>query len=108
MRVTVDIDEKSKKLARWVLFNFIGIFSLPQFSYLKIFVPKIWKTRRGWHFSLNHLRLSFREACMYRLLLNDDRKRVKFDWESKYKPKQILFNVKDGYRVKEISPEELI
>ncbi|MCD6317454.1 hypothetical protein J7M02_00100 [Candidatus Aerophobetes bacterium] len=45
---------------------------------------------------------------MYRLLLNDDRKRVKFDWESKYKPKQILFNVKDGYRAKEVSPDELI
>ncbi|RLI98721.1 MAG: hypothetical protein DRP00_01445 [Candidatus Aenigmatarchaeota archaeon] len=108
MRVTVDLDENSKRLARWVFFNFIGIFSLPNFSYLKNFVPKIWKTRRGWHFSLNHLRISFEEACMYRLLLNDDRKRVRFDFESVHKPKQILFSKKDGYKKKEVSPEELI
>lgn len=69
--------------------------------------PKIHKTRKGYHIFIGGLRMSFEESLEWRKKLSDDEKRIFFDTESEFKPKQILFTRKDGHEVKEIKYKDL-
>jgi hypothetical protein len=51
---------------------------------------------KGWHLKAHGLPISFKVSLFIRILLGDDRMRVKFDIRRQKKPKAILWTHKDG------------
>ena len=50
------------------------------------------------HLKCHGLKVSFRTSLILRLLLGDDKMRIKFDLQRLKKPKQCLFTMKNGKR----------
>jgi len=91
-RITVDIDKSFLKFA----------ISLVRFLLVFRRLPRIKKTRRGWHLWIYLDKLiSDKEMIKLRKLLLDDSKRIKLDMVCKFKPKQVLFHEKIVTEVKE-------
>jgi hypothetical protein len=89
MRLTLDFDDK----------GFTGKFrvtvawlTLKILSRNRQYVRK--SANRGWHIKAHGLRY-FKLIILLRLLLGDDKMRVKFDLIRQCKPKQILWTHKD-------------
>jgi hypothetical protein len=90
MRLTLDFDDK----------GFTGKFrvtvawlTLKVLSRNRQYARK--SANKGWHLKAHGLR-HFRLIILLRLLLGEDRMRVKFDLVRQRKPKQILWSHKDG------------
>ncbi|HDJ96623.1 MAG TPA: hypothetical protein ENG45_00945 [Candidatus Aenigmarchaeota archaeon] len=97
-RITIDIDGN--------FFVFVHSFIRCLILFSK--VPRYRKTSKGYHLWIYLDRLiTEKELYKYRLLLFDDRKRVKLDMRCRLKPKQVLFDEKkitefDGKNVRVI------
>jgi len=92
MRVTIDIDNKSKG----DLYKAI----IRGYRYLRRKKPDfIRETGRGYHLIWRGLSITEREMLKFRLLIGDDPNRVRLDSLSPHRIKQVLF-YKKGVRFK--------
>ena len=85
MRVTIDIDSKSKKCLYWCVFRGLLYFRK---------MPDIRKTMRGFHVIWRGLKINEKESYEYRKRLGDDWKRIELDKASPKRLKQVLFTEK--------------
>jgi hypothetical protein len=86
MRVTVDIDSKSKLSLWWVLFK--GRILLGKTA------DNIHKTRKGWHVIWHSLPMTEEASFTYRKILGDDKNRIRLDHFSNKRLHQVLFSEK--------------
>ena len=102
-RITIDIDGNF----------FVFIHSVLRCLALLRRLPSWRKTSKGYHLWVYLDRLiTEKEMYKYRLLLFDDRKRVRLDMTCRLKPKQVLFDEKiiteyDGKKVNIIKHQVL-
>ncbi len=90
LRVTIDIDgtgflSKMKVVIDWLFLKVISRGA--QYGRRS--------ARRKFHLKCHGLQISFRTSLLLRLLLGDDRMRIKLDVRRVSKPKQILWTEKD-------------
>jgi len=87
MRVTVDVDNPSRLRVEYPMrvLKLLGG---------QVFIRK--SASRGLHIKAHGLNIPFWASLVLRALLGDDRHRVLFDFQRTFKPKQLLFTVKDG------------
>jgi hypothetical protein len=93
MRVTIDIDTKGKEAGE----------AFRKLSEITKGLIEIWETRRGFHFIVRGLPISFEESLRIREECGDDPLRLRLDREMGDKPKQVLWTVKDGHVAKRIT-----
>lgn len=86
MRITVDIDNKSKLSLWWVLFK--GRILLGKTA------DNIHKTRKGWHVIWHSLPMTEEASFTYRKILGDDKNRIRLDHFSNKRLHQVLFTTK--------------
>jgi len=86
MRVTCDLDRKSKLRLFWALFK--GRILIGKTA------DEIFRTRRGWHLIYENLDISQERSLELRKRLGDDPKRIYLDTNCPKKQQQILFSQK--------------
>ena len=85
MRVTIDLDTKSKFALFKTLFRGCAYF-------MKI--PEIRETAKGYHIIWRGLNITEEQCYTYRYKLGDDKKRIQLDMCSDKRIKQVLFREK--------------
>jgi len=88
MRVTIDIDRKSRRRLRKVYRRLIKLTGKAPKVYLSAF-------RKGYHLIVSDINISYKESLKMRLKCGDDVKRLYFDMEADGKPRQILWSRKE-------------
>jgi hypothetical protein len=90
MRVTVDIDGTGFLSRMRVVIDWLALKAISRGAQYGR------RSARGkFHLKCHYLRISFRTSLLLRLLLGDDKMRVKLDIRRTRKPKQILWSEKD-------------
>lgn len=96
MRVTIDYDGKGI-LTKWKFT--IGWTILNIVSHGKVYGRR--SASGNFHLKCHGLKISFRTSLYLRLLLGDDKARIKFDLKRLQKPKQVLWSYKNGQKASE-------
>lgn len=91
MRITIDVDgtgflSKMRVVVDWLALKAISRGA--QYGRRS--------ARRKFHLKCHFLRISFKTSLFLRVLLGDDRMRIRFDIRRVKKPKQILWSMKDN------------
>jgi len=90
MRVTLDFDGKGFFTKMRVVSSWLVLKALSRGAQ---YGRK--SANRKYHLKCHGLRISFRTSLLLRLLLGEDRMRIKLDWRRQKKPKQTLWTEKD-------------
>ena len=83
MRVSIDLDSRSRPKLKWALLK--GRFLIGRTA------DEIYRTRRGFHLIWYNVPISEEKMFRYRKILNDDKRRIELDRNCPLKPKQVLF-----------------
>jgi hypothetical protein len=86
MRITIDVDHKSRIALWWVCFK--GRILLGKSA------DNIYKTRKGWHVIWHSLPMTEQASITYRKILGDDKNRIRLDHFSNKRLHQVLFSEK--------------
>lgn len=90
MRITIDIDGIGFLSRMRVVIDWLALKAISRGAQYGRR-----SARRKFHLKAHYLSISFRTSLLLRLLLGDDKRRVRFDMRRTKKPKQILWSEKD-------------